>query len=165
MTKNKLIVIGSSLVLGTASLGLLSVPALAEDQPSYPPIVQKLAEKFNLNPEEVQIVFKETREEKHDEHLDELVEEGKITEEQKTVINEHHDEMMAKVENLRTEGKTREEIQEALKTDREEFITWLDEQNIELPMGRPRGNGEGNQMRKEFGRGQGMGMGVGRLAD
>lgn len=165
MTRNKLIVVGSSIILGTASLGTLSVPALAVDQTSYPPIVQKLAEKFKLNPEEIQSVFTETRKEEHTDNLEGLVEEGKITEEQKAIIDSHHDEMMTKMEALRAENKTREEIHEALEVDREEFKTWLDEQNIELPMGGPRGNGEGIQMRRGFGKGQGMGMGAGKLAD
>lgn len=47
------------IVLGIASLGI----AATQSTDSYPPIVQKLAEKFNLKPADVNAVFEEERKE------------------------------------------------------------------------------------------------------
>ena len=49
---------GSTMVLGSvAGLGFVAVPALAETEVDYPPIVDNLASKFNLKPDEIEQVF------------------------------------------------------------------------------------------------------------
>lgn len=63
MKSKKIIVPGIALaVLSLVSvLGVRSIRA--DENGVYPPIVQKLVERFNLNTEEVQQVFDEAREE------------------------------------------------------------------------------------------------------
>jgi len=160
MNKNKLILMGSTMVLGSvAGLGFVAVPALAETEVDYPPIVDNLASKFNLKPDEIEQVFQETRKQNHEERLSQLVTDGKITEEQKTYIAAHQEEMMQKRDELKDQGKTMEEIHDALEADREEFKSWMEEQGIDMPMG-PEGRGDrkggGRGMRgqgEEFGQG------------
>lgn len=154
MTKNKLLILGTGVVVSASALGIVAVPTFAQDSETYPPMVETLSEKFNLDKAEVQKVFVEERNTRHTERLNGLVEDGSITEEQKAVIEKHHEEMMAKREALLAEGKTRTEMHELMQTEREEFQKWLDEQGIELPMKGPRGEGMG-----QGGRGNGMGMG------
>ena len=62
--KVKKVIFPTMLVLGVILVGLLSVSvASAQDSDDYPSIVQKIAEKFNLNEADVQAVFVEDREE------------------------------------------------------------------------------------------------------
>ncbi|MCA9379816.1 hypothetical protein KC675_01410 [Candidatus Dojkabacteria bacterium] len=154
MTKNKLLILGAGVVVSASTLGVVAVPTFAQDSETYPPMVETLSEKFNLDKAEVQNVFTEERKSRHEERLNGLVEDGSITEEQKAVIEEHHEEMMAKRDSLFSEGKTRTEMHELMDTEREEFQKWLDDQGIEMPMKGPRGDGQG-----QGGRGNGMGMG------
>jgi hypothetical protein len=159
MTKNKLLILGAGVVVSASALGVVAVPTFAQDSETYPPMVETLSEKFNLDKAEVQNVFTEERKKRHEERLNGLVEDGSITEEQKAVIEKHHEEMMAKRDSLLAEGKTRTEMHELMETEREEFQKWLDDQGIEMPMKGPRGDGQG-----QGGRGNGMGMGMGRHA-
>jgi hypothetical protein len=66
----------------------------------YPPIVQNLAEKFNLNEDEVKSFFDEQRQEREqqmlqhkEERLSQAVADGVITEEQKQALQEKWQEM------------------------------------------------------------------------
>jgi hypothetical protein len=74
----------------------------AEDVTGYPPIVQKIASKFNLDVKDVNQAFEEERSEMWnkrrinlDERLTQAVLDGKITEEQKNKILEKRDEVEA----------------------------------------------------------------------
>src|SRR3989344_1310095 len=99
MTKKT--ILPTMLVLGVIMLGLLSVSYVsAQETGNYPPIVQKIAEKFGLNESDVQAVFDEERDERHaemqarwKERLDDLVNEGKITSKQKQALIDKHEEM------------------------------------------------------------------------
>ena len=104
-------------LLAVGAIGIL--PASAQEAPDYPPIIQKLADRFGLNVEEVQDVFEEERAEHHAQMLDsfedrlsQAVTDGKITEEQKQKILDKH---------------------EAMQAYREELKTWAEEQGIEFP--------------------------------
>lgn len=119
---------------------------LAQDATSYPSIVQKIAERFNLNEADVQSVFDEEREEKHAEmfalfadRLDELVSDGEITSEQKEAILDKHEEMQAKMEELR--GLSHEERHEKMVDLHEEFRAWAEAQGLDLSLLRPLGHG------------------------
>jgi len=113
-------VVGALLLIGTAGVGAGVV--MAKNLDSYPSIVQKLAQRFNLDPDEVKQVFDEERGERRqeaqdrfEESLDEAVKDGKITEAQKEAILEKHTEIQGEQEKLR-----------------EELSDWAEENDIEL---------------------------------
>jgi len=103
----------------------------------FPNIIQKLIDKFNLNPEEVSQVLEETREEQHqqaqanfEEKLNEAVENGRITEDQKSIILAKHEEMKNSKENWK--DLSPEERMEKGKTMKEELKTWAEQNGIDL---------------------------------
>ena len=96
-----------------------------------------VVERFNLNADEVQEVFEEAREEKKaelqvrfEERLNQAVDEGKVTEEQKEAILAKKAEMREKHEELK--DLSLEERHEAMKALQEEFKSWADENGIDL---------------------------------
>ena len=96
------LLIGSAVKVGTV---------LAQDS-NYPPIVQKLAEKFNLNQADVQAVFEEERTQRQQERqaafeegLTKAVGDGVITEEQKQTLLEKHKTMQENREQKGAEMK------------------------------------------------------------
>ena len=111
MTKKVLFTVLALGVLVSAGVGINL--ALADDEGYYPSIVTTLAEKFNLNESDVEAVFDAVHEERHEqfmqnrqENLNQAVEDGVITEEQKQALQdkweemhehrlEHHEEMQA----------------------------------------------------------------------
>ncbi len=130
----------TTFVLGIIMLGLLSVSyASAQDKSNYPPIVQKLAQKFNLNEADVQAVFDEEKEEhfadmqaRWNERLDDLVNDGKITKGQKDAVLEKHEEMHNSM--LELKDLSPEERKSKMKEIHDEFEKWAEEQGIDLPL-------------------------------
>ncbi|OGD86998.1 hypothetical protein A2164_04195 [Candidatus Curtissbacteria bacterium RBG_13_35_7] len=127
-----------AIVIGIVGASIFGVNAIsAEDNQNYPPIIQKLVERFNLNQDEVVEVFQEAREERHqmmqekiEERLNQAVTDGKITEEQKQAILAKKAEM----QNKRAEfaNLPREERWQAMNNFREEMRTWAQENNFDL---------------------------------
>lgn len=143
-------------VLGGAAVANI---AKAEDTDSYPSIVQKLAEKFNLNLADVEAVFDEDREERHAEmettyekRLSHLVSDGKITEQQKDVILEKHREMEANRQANWQEMQTMSEAERKSKMEEEQQVLkdWASQYGIDLdyllPFGMIRGPGHWMKM-------------------
>lgn len=167
MKKSKVLI--PSLVLGTVVLvgmGLVN-NASANEETQYPPIVQKIAERFNLNQDEVKQFFDENREEqqeerqlerktKAEERLVNLVEEGIITEEQKQLLIAKHEEMRLESESHREElenlsqEERREKIKEHSEANREEMKQWAEENGIDLKELFPR-DGENRDVKRPFG--------------
>lgn len=128
-TKN-LLLISVAVFIFLAFMGVYGVKLIkADEADNYPPIVQKLVDRFGLNENEVKQVFDETRQEKHEQmqarfedRLNKAVEEAKITQEQKQLILDKKAEMQANPKEHKGEMKT-----------------WLEEQGIDLkelfPMG------------------------------
>lgn len=93
----------------------------ADENNTYPPMVQRLAERFNLNQDEVETVFDEERQgrqqemkERREERLDQAVSDGVITEEQKTsIVNKW------------------QEIENEREAHRQEMQAWFEEQGID----------------------------------
>ena len=88
--------------------GLKSVKA--EDIGSYPPIVQKLAQKFNLKEEDVKTAFDEERQDRRqemqnlrNERLSQAVKNGIITDAQKQALINKENELRTKREQERSE--------------------------------------------------------------
>lgn len=102
----KRIILPAVLLTGALAAGALGFSvASAQENGSYPPIIQKLAQRFNLNEAEVQDVFEEIRDEQMANmeadfatHLEKMVSEGKITDEQKQKILDNHNELQEKME-------------------------------------------------------------------
>lgn len=168
MQKRKMIV--PALVLGVATvIGVSSFSNVkANDEAQYPPIIQKIAEKFNLNQDEVKQVFNEEREahqaemkQKREEELNKLVSEGKLTEDQKNALIAKQEEMQKNRESQREEMKdlSKEERQEKMKEYREahrqEMEKFAEEQGIDLKEIHA-------QMGEGFGKKEGMGRGNGQ---
>jgi polyhydroxyalkanoate synthesis regulator phasin len=129
----------TALFLGIVMLGLLSASVASAQDSTYPSIIQKIAEKFNLNEDEVAAVFDEERDEHHaemqakwSERLDDLVNDGKINAEQKQAILDKHEEMHNKMEEWKDLDP--EERHEKMRGLREEFRAWAEEQGIDLPL-------------------------------
>jgi hypothetical protein len=135
LNKKSLVVAGAVATLGLGSLvGLGAVSAESNNGTS---IVEKIAERFNLNKDEVQAVFDEERaahEAKHkqklDERLSQAVTDGKITEDQKSEILAKINEMKEFKDSLK--DKTHEERREALDTKRDELKQWAEDNDIPL---------------------------------
>lgn len=139
-----------AITFGVIGLGLSVVKMVdAQFEGNYPPIIQKLVERFGLNEDEVKAVFDEAREEKQgqmqahfEERLNQAVVEGEITEEQKQAILNKHEEMKTNRQANRGEFKNltteeREERKEKMQAHREEMKAWAEENGIDsslLPM-------------------------------
>lgn len=136
----KRIILPTILLTGALAVGSLGFArAYAQENGSYPPIVQKLAERFGLKEEDVADVFEEIKDErmanmhaKFATRLDDAVADGKLTEEQKQKLLDHHEKMQDKMEEWK--DLPADERHEKMKEFHEEFKNWLEENDIELPM-------------------------------
>jgi len=130
--KQKLILFSSIALLSFGILGILGFSAVKaqESLEDYPLIVQNLAERFGLNPDEVEEVFEDTRTQRHGTILDEYVEDGTITEEQKNLIIEKMEENRKKLDAIHNEEMTTEERLEAMQNLHEELFDWAEENDI-----------------------------------
>jgi 4-alpha-glucanotransferase len=139
MTTNKKLLIISA-VTGVAGAGIIASSVMAATSPnntsSYPPIVQKIADTFHLNAADVQKVFdqeKQDRQANHQQkfkdHLDALVKNGTITQDQA-------DKIIAKLQDLKQNLKT-ENRQKRIQ-NRQNFKTqmeqWLKDNGINVSL-------------------------------
>jgi hypothetical protein len=118
---NKLLVIPTLGLAGLIFAGVGVNAVKAGDETTYPPIVQKLIDRFNLNEDEVKDVFDEAREERRqiweqnrEQRLDQAVEDGVITAEQKQALLEKYAEMQTEKQQ-----------------HKEEMHEWFEEQGID----------------------------------
>ena len=104
---------------------------------SFPPIIQKIIDKFNLNPDEVKTTMDEVWKERHERREDELqqklnqaLKEGKITKEQKNKIMAKHEE----IEKNREEWQnlSRKEKREKMEEFQEKMRAWAESEGINL---------------------------------
>ena len=160
-----LILLTLGLVTAGAVFGATLVAMAAEDLDGYPPIIQALAERFNLDPNDVKEVFDEQHEvrkeemlKSKEERLDGAVEAGKLTGEQKDELLEKQEEMNAKMAELK--DLPPEERFEAMKEIKEDFQTWLEESEIDIK-GVYGGFGKGHFGQRGFGKGHFKGRGMG----
>jgi polyhydroxyalkanoate synthesis regulator phasin len=118
--KKSLLIAGAVTTLGLATtLGVGAYAMGGGGSGGSSELVTKIAQRFNLNQSDVQAVFDEyknaEREAEISERLQELVDEGKITAEQKTLI----------------ENKLKE-VQAARDQERRDLEAWAKEKNIDL---------------------------------
>jgi polyhydroxyalkanoate synthesis regulator phasin len=123
------------MMLGAGCTGTLNADPL--DDGGYLPMVERFAERFDLDPDEVMDFVEELREERiaemeanFEEELDELVEKGEITDEQKQAILDKKEEMKAFRESL--EDMTVADAREALAEMKEDLKDWAEENDIGL---------------------------------
>ena len=157
---SKKVILSTVIVLSILMLGVAAANnASAQELSSYPPLVQKIAERFNLSVGDVQSVFDEERDARRAdmyahfaEKLNDLVADGKLTETQKAAILAKHEEMQAKMEELKSLDL--EVRREKMRVLHEEFKTWAQQQGIDLSLIGPNGYGFG----RGFKTGHMMGM-------
>lgn len=133
-------IVSSALVTTFGVLTLLgATSAFAQSTPSENPtstIVQKIADKFGLNKNEVQAVFDEERKAhqatmklRMEERLNTLVTEGKITEAQKKLIVDKQEELKKNKE--RFKDLTPEERKSQMEAKKAELDAWATENGID----------------------------------
>ncbi len=119
---------------GIVAAGALGGLAMADSNDStYPPVVDKIASKFNLNKDEVKKVFDEQKVERQAEHkklleekLAQAVEDGKLTEDQKT-------KLLAKMEEMhQARDAAKDKAMENRQAKRDEFKKWAEQNGINL---------------------------------
>lgn len=132
----KRIIIPAILLTGALAVGTLGV-TITSAQTSYPPIVQKLAEKFNLNQADVMAVFTQVSDEKQadmyarwEERLTGAVNAGKITADQKQAILDEESKIHDELVNIKdlTPADRKAKMQQV----HDEITTWAKENNIDL---------------------------------
>ena len=171
MNKRIILPILAVVAAGTIAVGATTVSAQSADESSYPSIVTKIAEHFNLNQDEVKAVFDETRgehqadmEQKMEDRLTASVTAGELTEAQKQAIMQKHEEMQAEREANFDSWKnmTQEERRTAMETRHAEMEAWASEQGIDVSLLLPEGGeGRGPGGRGGMMGGKGMHSGLG----
>jgi len=137
INKKSLVTFGALTVIAGASfVGTNLVSAQSSSNGS---LASRIASVFNLDETKVQSVVQDFMDEEHidrqqvmDEYLQSLVDNGTITEVQKTTLQESRDMTQAKVKELKDQGATREEVQSAVKESRDSVKAWAKEQGLSL---------------------------------
>jgi hypothetical protein len=149
--KRNLILGGSLVAIAVSTLGIGAVSAA--QNPSKDDLVSKIASRFNLSKDDVQSVFDENRAEheqerkaKLEDRLTKAVENGKLTEDQKTKILAKLDENKAFFESLKDMSKAERET--ALDNHKKEMEAWAKENGIDKKWALPR---HGRHHGPEFG--------------
>jgi SMC interacting uncharacterized protein involved in chromosome segregation len=81
----------------------------------------------------------EQRQEKRTEKLQSLVENGTLSEEQRTALEARHAEIHALRDELKNQDLPRQEMRERMQESREEFKKWAQDQGINLDELKPEG--------------------------
>lgn len=125
-------------LLGTTMVGGSTI--FAQTSTVSTPLVQKIAEKFNLNKDDVQAVFDQNREEhqqamqqRSEDRLNQLVRDGKITEEQKKLMITKRQELQTERQMDRENFKnlTPEQRRTENQNRRTEIEAWAKKNNID----------------------------------
>jgi len=136
--------LAAGVVTTIAAASIVGIGAASAQSNSGNNIVDKIAAKFSLNRDEVQSVFDEQHDEKKAKHeqrqatrLQELVDNGAMTADQKTALEAKRTEMESKRDALKDQNLTREEIRTQMESTRIEFEAWAKDQGIDLSVIRP----------------------------
>lgn len=126
-------------IVGIGGLSLANRASADTANSPHESLIERIASKFNLNKSDVENVFNEDRKAhqaemtaKFEERLTQAVTDGKITEEQKTLILQKHKELQTERESDRENWKnmTREERQTEMQKRHDELKAWLEANNI-----------------------------------
>lgn len=152
---SKIVLFAAVTILGTAVLGVNIVKA-DESSDRHSTIISKLVAKFGLNQADVEAVFEEERGErqaqmqvKKTERLNQLVADGKLTEDQKNLLITKQEEMKGQFEGMR--DLSPEERKAQMEAHRDEMHNWAEANGIDLeaigPLG-GFGKGIGREMKR-----------------
>ncbi len=139
--KNKLLLPVLAFVLGGLIVFGVSKVQAENQQVKFPPIIQKLVERFGLKESDVQTVLNEVRRERQqqmqtrlEERLNQAVKDGKITESQKQAILAKHKELQEKrLQNKQDwQNMTPEQRRQAMQEQSQELKSWASQNNIDL---------------------------------
>lgn len=154
--KNKIILPAAILLIAGAAF--FGTTAYAQgNQNGQRDMVQELAQKLGLDESKVQTAFDEIRSEHQEEmqaqftdRLNQAVSEGKLTEDQKNLIIQKHEELSSQRESERDQVQemTREERRDFMQERRQEMQQWAEANGIDLQylMGPEGGRGPGTGM-------------------
>ena len=144
--KRTLLVGGTILTIGAASVAGMGVASAATTGTSGTSLVDKIATKFNLKKADVQQVFDQNRteqqaarEQKMKDRLDQAVKDGKITQDQE-------DKLIAKLKELQADRTAIKDMKEETQAERDArkakmdaFKQWLTDNKIPEDLARPMG--------------------------
>lgn len=142
MNKKLLVMLGAVTIVGMSVLG--SGQVFAQESTTQNPVsslVQKIADKFGLNKDDVQALFSEHKNEvkaKHsarqEDRLSKLVSEGKITEAQKTLIINKQKELTEKraANKGSLKNLSKEELRSKMEAEHAELEKWAIDNGIDL---------------------------------
>ena len=150
MKTNKLLI--SLLTLGVIATGTYAFASkvYADNESKYPPMVQRFIDKFGLDTNEVDAIMGEMQAERQgnrnnnmEERLNEAVEEGKMTYEQKAALQAKFEEMHSERESM--QALTQEERRAIMGEHRNEMEQWAKDNGIDtsLMFGSRKGMGRG----------------------
>ena len=136
MKKNKIIgltAVALIIVTLTAVLGVFGVTKISAliNSGKVPAIITNLANKFNLNISDVEKVFQDTKVQLENDRLNQLVTDGKITQEQKQLIIDKRTEIEGKVADINNKQMTATERTDALQFLKDELVKWASDNKIE----------------------------------
>lgn len=162
MNKKLMMAAGTAVVVGiTGAVGAGAASAATSPSTSQT-MVDKIAQRFNLNKADVQKVFDENkalhrqeREQKVSDRIDQAVKDGKLSQDQADQLKAKLEELQALHDSL--EGKTKEEHRTAMRAKMDELIKWAEDNNIPRSLLGPAHAGRGMDMGSEIGRGNGVG--------
>lgn len=130
------------LIAGSLAIGGISannVFAQNAMQSNYSSVINKLSERFNLNKDDVVKVFEEVRSERQaimlrdfEDRLNQAVNDGKITQDQKKMILERHNEMRATMNELKNKNLSKEEFRQEMQKIHSEFRNWAEKNGINI---------------------------------
>ena len=142
-----LVITGSAAAIVLAVLGT-GIARAASGTSTGTSIVDKIAERFNLNKSDVQQVFDQQKQDSQNAHaqqqvatLDQAVKDGKITQAQEDLIKAKLGEVKTFMDSLN--GKTPAERQAAMKTEMDAIKQWVAANNIPSQLLRIGGPGMG----------------------
>lgn len=153
MTKKYLIPMAAVAFIGATVYGVAHASA-ADASNDRHTLIQKIADKFNVDKAKVQEVFDEHKSErqaehaaKYEERLNQAVTDGKLTAEQRNKLISKHQELKVKMDAAME--KTGTERREAMSDMKDEATAWAESNGIEakwLMAGGGRGHGKHGEM-------------------
>jgi hypothetical protein len=154
MTKKTLLTVAAVSILsgGVVVVTNAFAQTTTSGQQSVPSLAQEIASKFHLNVSDVQSVFdqhqqevKSQQESTYDAYLQNLVNTGKITEEQQQLILNKHKQLASQMQSNRQKVKsmTPTERKTQMRAAIQDLKNWAKQNNIALQYLRPFGPGRG----------------------